>query len=42
MHLQDVQCDLHTEGYGFDLKFTFEKNDYFSNEILKKKFVMTK
>lgn len=42
MHLQDVTCELHTEGYGFDLVFTFEKNDYFTNETLKKSFVMTK
>lgn len=42
MHLQDIQCDLHAEGYGFDLIFNFEKNDYFSNENLKKTFVMTK
>jgi nucleosome assembly protein 1-like 1/nucleosome assembly protein 1-like 4 len=42
MHLQDVQCELHNEGYGFDLIFTFEKNDYFNNEGLKKTFVMTK
>lgn len=42
MHLQDVNCELHTEGYGFDLIFTFEKNDYFTNESLKKSFVMTK
>ena len=42
MHLQDVQCVLHTEGFGFDLLFTFEKNDYFTNEVLKKTFVMTK
>ncbi|CDW71785.1 UNKNOWN [Stylonychia lemnae] len=42
MHLQDVECVLHTEGYGYDIVFTFEKNDYFSNETLKKTFVMTK
>jgi nucleosome assembly protein 1-like 1 len=42
MHLQDVACSLHEQGYGFDLVFTFEKNDYFSNETLKKSFVMTK
>lgn len=42
MHLLDVACTLHTEGYGFDLIFSFEKNDYFSNETLKKTFVMTK
>ena len=42
MYLQDISCDLHTVGYGFDLKFTFEKNDYFDNEVLKKSFIMTK
>ena len=42
MHLQEVDCVLHTEGYGFDLVFKFEKNDYFNNAELKKTFVMTK
>jgi nucleosome assembly protein 1-like 1 len=42
IHLIDVQCNLHTEGFGFDLLFTFEKNDYFTNEVLKKSFVMTR
>lgn len=42
MHLQDVACKLHDQGHGYDLVFTFEKNDYFSNEVLKKTFVMTK
>jgi len=42
MHLIDVQCILHEKGYGYDLIFTFEKNDYFSNEVLKKSFVMSK
>ena len=43
IHLIDVSCDLHSEGYGFDIVFTFEKNDYFTNEApLKKTFVMTK
>lgn len=42
MYLQDIQCDLHTIGYGFDLTFTFEKNDYFKNAQLKKTFVMTR
>ncbi len=42
MHLLDIHCDLHNEGYGFDISFTFEKNDYFTNEKLKKSFVMTK
>jgi nucleosome assembly protein 1-like 1 len=42
MYLQDVTCKLHTEGYGFDLIFTFEKNDYFDNTILKKTYHLTK
>lgn len=42
MHLQDIDCTLHTEGYGYDLIFTFEKNDYFKNDVLKKSFKMTK
>ena len=42
MHLQDIQCNLHTEGYGFDLIFSFEKNDYFKNATLQKSFVMTR
>ena len=40
--LQDVSVELHTEGFGFDLLFRFEPNDYFSNTSLKKSFVMTK
>jgi nucleosome assembly protein 1-like 1 len=42
MYLQDIECVLHDPGYGFDLIFTFEKNDYFKNEKLRKSFVMTK
>jgi hypothetical protein len=42
MHLQDVTCKLHDEGYGFDLIFEFEKNDYFTNTILRKTYVMSK
>ena len=42
MYLQDIQCALHDPGYGFDLTFTFEKNDYFKNETLKKSFVMAR
>ena len=42
MHLQDVASVLHEKGFGFDLTFTFEKNDYFSNEVLKKSFVMSR
>lgn len=42
MYLLDVDCNLHAEGYGFDLVFRFEKNDYFTNTELKKSFTMTK
>lgn len=42
MYLQDISCDLHNPGYGFDLTFTFEKNDYFKNAQLRKSFVMTR
>jgi nucleosome assembly protein 1-like 1 len=40
MHLLDIECKLHDPGYGFDLIFTFEKNDYFKNEKLIKGFTM--
>ncbi len=42
MNLQDVVCALHETGYGFDIIFKFEKNDYFSNTELKKSFTMSK
>lgn len=42
MHLTDVECKLHAQGYGFDLNFKFEKNDYFTNTELKKSFTMSK
>jgi nucleosome assembly protein 1-like 1 len=42
LHLLDIECILHDPGYGYDLIFTFEKNDYFKNDKLKKSFVMTK
>lgn len=42
MHLQDIQCILHEQGYGFDIIFTFENNDYFTSLQLKKSFVMSK
>lgn len=41
-HLQNVECELHSTGYGFDLIFTFEKNEYFKNAQLKKSFVLTR
>lgn len=42
MYLQDIDCCLHEEGYGFDLVFKFEKNDYFTDLVLKKSFTMSK
>lgn len=42
MFLQDITCKLHEDGYGFDIIFTFDKNDYFTNTELKKTFKMTK
>lgn len=32
---------MHDVGWGFDLLFHFEKNDYFTNETLKKTFHMS-
>ena len=40
MHLLEIECILHEEGYGFDLLFKFENNDYFTNKELKKYFVL--
>jgi nucleosome assembly protein 1-like 1 len=37
-----VTCKLHDEGYGFDIVFEFEKNDYFTNTILKKTYIMSR
>jgi len=42
LHLQDVRIELHPEGYGFDIFFAFEKNDYFSNEVLKKSYILSR
>jgi nucleosome assembly protein 1-like 1 len=42
MHLIDIQCNLHAQGYGYELVFVFEKNDYFTNTELKKSFTMSK
>ena len=42
LHLLEIDCILHDPGYGYDLIFTFEKNDYFKNDKLKKSFVMSK
>lgn len=42
MYLQDITVKLHTEGYGFDIIFTFEKNEHFTNTELKKSFYQSK
>ena len=42
MHLLDISCELHEEGHGFNLTFTFEKNDYFNDLVLSKKFFMAR
>lgn len=41
-YLENIELTLHEEGYGFDLKFTFEKNSYFKGTELSKSFVMGK
>jgi nucleosome assembly protein 1-like 1 len=42
MYLQDVTCKLHDQSFGFDILFSFEKNDYFSNAVLKKSYTMSR
>jgi len=39
-YLQDIELKQHTEDYGFDLIFKFEKNAYFNQTELKKSFEM--
>jgi len=39
-YLQDICLEQHTEDYGFDLIFKFEKNAYFNQTELKKSFQM--
>jgi len=41
-YLEDVKLELHEEGYGYTLTFTFESNSYFAGTEFKKTFVMTK
>ena len=41
-HLTDISLVLHTDGFGYDLLFKFEANDYFTNTELKKSFFMAK
>lgn len=39
-YLQNIALELHEDGFGYDLLFTFEKNSYFKELVLKKTFVM--
>ena len=41
-YCNDIRLDLHEEGQGFTLTFDFEKNSYFKNESLTKKFIMSR
>lgn len=40
--MEDVSCKLHEDDAGFDLEFRFEPNDYFTDTVLKKKYVVPK
>ena len=42
MYLKDIQVVLHKEGFGFDLLFYFDENDYFKDQVLKKTYIMAK
>ena len=39
-HLIDIRYEKHQEGHGFELKFTFTENEFFSNTTLSKNFFM--
>jgi nucleosome assembly protein 1-like 1 len=39
-HLLDVTCELRDDGKGYTLYFTFEPNDYFTNTVLTKTYVV--
>lgn len=41
-YLQNIALEQHSNGFGFDLTFLFDKNSYFKEESLKKTFVMCK
>ena len=41
-YLEDVKLELHENGFGFNLTFTFEANSYFAGTELKKQFVMAR
>ena len=40
--LEDITCKLHEDDAGFDLEFRFESNDFFTDTVLKKNFVVPK
>ena len=41
-YLTNISLEQHSNGFGFDLIFNFEKNSYFKDDVLKKTFVMCK
>lgn len=38
--LRDIRCEDSSDGKGFTLKFFFAPNDYFTNEVLSKKYMI--
>ena len=39
-YLRDIKCEDFEDGMGFTLKFFFAPNDYFTNEVLEKKYTI--
>uniref|UniRef100_A0A7S2K4H4 Nucleosome assembly protein n=1 Tax=Leptocylindrus danicus TaxID=163516 RepID=A0A7S2K4H4_9STRA len=39
-YLRDIKCEDFENGMGFTLKFFFAPNDYFTNEVLEKKYTI--
>jgi nucleosome assembly protein 1-like 1 len=39
-HLTDIQCDDNPNGDGFTLSFHFRPNEYFSNTVLTKRYLI--
>jgi len=39
-YLMNIQLDLHEEGEGYDLIFTFSPNNYFDGTVIKKSLHM--
>ena len=37
-HCYDITCEDHADGLGFTLKFFFEPNEYFTNDVLTKRY----